>query len=319
MKESIGAEPWEGIRKYLFKRKITGNLGEIVETEDKIFVFVDKKKIKKRNKLFGIICSGIKDKDKEKARKYDLDKPICYIFKNLEISNPIEVYGKNNCEIIIGNCKFNVDKFYLNTNGRCSIIDTTVEQSGRENSTTISINARELLLKNTIIHNDPNIEFNNINIYADKKIEISNSSIDGNDSKVFITTCTGKLEIYKSKIKSLVIEIATKSLISSRKSCLEAKSWVSIIAPIFYEISINSPEIKSNNSTFENITTPVILKREAKEKTQERTEKKQKRLELLRYLNSLKDIALENIQKERIKVTHELSNKPITKVLSKEN
>lgn len=316
MKESIGAEPWEGIIKYLFKRKVTGNLGEIIETEDKIFVYVDKKKIVK-NKLFGIICSGIKDKDKEKARKYNLDKPICYIFKNLEISTPITLYGENECEIIIENCNFNIDKFYLNTNGKCSIVDTIIEQSGREYSPTISINAGELLLKNTIIQNDSNIKFNDINIYADKKIEINNSSIDGNDS--FITTCTGKLEIYKSKIKSLVIKIATNSLLSTRKSCLEASSCVSIISKTFNEISISSPKIVSNNSTFENLTTPVILKRESKEKTQERAEKKQKRLELLRYLNNLKDTALDNIQNARLKVTQELSIKPITKVLSKDN
>lgn len=319
MKESIGQEPWEGIRKYLFKRKITGNLGEVIETEDKIICFIDKKGIKNKKHYFEISCSGISLKDKEKARKYNLNKPICYIFKDLEISNQIEIIGKNNCEIIIENCKFNGDKFYLNTYGRCSIVDTRIEQSGRENSPTISINAGELLLKNTIIQNDSNIKLNNINIYADYKIEINNSIIDGNDSKVFITTCAGNLEIYKSKIKSLVIEIATNSLLSTRKSYLEASSWVSIISKTFNEISISSPEIVSNNSTFENLTTPVILKREPKEKTQERAEKKQKRLELLRYLNNLKDTALDNIQNARLKVTQELSIKPITKVLSKDN
>ena len=86
MKEATGQEPWEGIKKYLFKRKVTGNLGEIIEKEDKIFVYVDTKKIKNRKHYFEISCSGIYLKDKEKARKYDLDKPICYIFKNLEIS-----------------------------------------------------------------------------------------------------------------------------------------------------------------------------------------------------------------------------------------
>ena len=66
---------------------ITGNLGKIVEDEDKITCYVKKSKCKKERYCYTIVCNGISKKNKELAKKYNINKPICYVLDGLKFKN----------------------------------------------------------------------------------------------------------------------------------------------------------------------------------------------------------------------------------------
>ena len=63
---------------------ITGNLGKIIEDEDKITCYVKKSRCKKERYHYTIACTGISKKNKDLAKKYHINKPICYVLDGLE-------------------------------------------------------------------------------------------------------------------------------------------------------------------------------------------------------------------------------------------
>ena len=120
---------------------ITGNLGKIVEDEDKITCYVKKSRCKKERYHYTIACRGISKKNKELAKKYNINKPICYVLDGLEFKEDrVYIFGYNNCEVIIKNCTFDFN-IYLNIsiNGKCTIENTIIKPYQR-----ISIYAKEL-------------------------------------------------------------------------------------------------------------------------------------------------------------------------------
>lgn len=140
MKESSGQEPYksikekivEMIRNYL-KKKITGNLGDVCETEDKLICYVRKEKcgIEKSHSgynIYHIDCVDFKDKYKELVEKYNLNKQIVYVLDGLIFNrNEIaEITGIENIGIEIKNCKFEF-KFKVMTSGDCSLRNVIIE------------------------------------------------------------------------------------------------------------------------------------------------------------------------------------------------
>lgn len=69
--------------RYLVMKKLTCNLGEVLETEDKLICFV-KKLLKKDGYNYIYNCYGIGDRNINLANKYNLNKQIVYVFEDID-------------------------------------------------------------------------------------------------------------------------------------------------------------------------------------------------------------------------------------------
>ena len=79
---------------------ITGNLGKVVEDDEKITCYVRRNKVKKKN--YTIACFGIGKKQKEIAEAYKLNKPICYLIDSIKLKkHKAYIFKYNNTKIII--------------------------------------------------------------------------------------------------------------------------------------------------------------------------------------------------------------------------
>ena len=69
--------------RYLVMKKITGNLGDIIETDDKIICYI-KKLDTKDDYTYIYNCYGIGERNIKLANKYNLNKQIVYVFEDLD-------------------------------------------------------------------------------------------------------------------------------------------------------------------------------------------------------------------------------------------
>ena len=137
------------ILRHYVKSYVTGNLGKVVEKDDYLVCYVKKGKIKNHKFHNYITCPGIKEKDKELAKVYNLYKKVYYIFEDLEFNNnDITIFGYGeNSEIIIKNCKFNYG-LSIKTLGNC-----TVDNCFIASFCNLNLHAKNLILKNMNINN----------------------------------------------------------------------------------------------------------------------------------------------------------------------
>ena len=132
---------------YNIKRKkainlITNNLGLVKEEEDEIICYVNKDKIEVNGANLSLSCYGIKDEHKKIAQKYNIDKPIHYVIKDLLITNKIYIFGYENCNVEIKNCSLKNDAG-IHINGNL-ILDKTYIKTAPY----ILISAKDITLKN---------------------------------------------------------------------------------------------------------------------------------------------------------------------------
>lgn len=250
------------------KNYLTNNLGKVVEDDEKITCYVKKSKIKNKNQERNIICSGIGEiKEKKKiAKAYKLDKPICYVIDGLESSQEHNIYGSNDCEVIVKNCKFERG-LSIYVIGKCTLDNTNIKII-----TYSSIGANELVIKN--ISSDQ-MEFigyeSTIRISSNNKTDIINSNIGSKnmDSKVMIISAN-ELNITNSSIIGKEVQCKSNIINADEKSSLTATDKVALKTNNFNPININAPIIELNEKeitnkkekvTLEQITDSLSLKR----------------------------------------------------------
>ena len=71
----------------LVMKYITGNLGKVEEEDNYLVCYVNKRKLQTNKFLQYIYCIGIREKDKELVKSYNLYKDIYYVFEDLEFNN----------------------------------------------------------------------------------------------------------------------------------------------------------------------------------------------------------------------------------------
>lgn len=347
MKESTGQEPIKSIeeiiydlKRYIVMKHLTRNLGEVIEEEDRIVCYVNKNKFKKEKvNDYSISCHGIYIKDRELARKYKLDKKIVYIIEDIDFKhNRIFIFGNQDCEVIIRNCDFSSSS-RINIAGKCTLENI----SSKSNNYPVAIYAKELIINDTTITNVSNSKRELfIIINADKKLEINNSFIGDENCDIHIGV-DNEINIYCSKIKGMCIKCIAKHLVSNQKSWLIASGKLNFNVPSFYEITVSTPTLNCNDTTFSNLINPMILKQIDRTKQnrlalifylnklkntvnhnkdsintlKQFKELTNKRLELLALLNNIKDNVNDKNDETLKKYQASLENKPISKVLSK--
>ena len=299
MKESTGQEPRKSIketfveiiRNYI-KKKITGNLGDVYETEDKLICYVDKKRLKKDKYGIKISCQGITEWNEQLATKYNLDKQVIYVVDGFVFKKDrVDIEGTNNCEIVIRNCNF-YRGLFLESYDKC-----TLENVDANISYFIDLKAEELIIKDTIIHREligdrePHIR-----IRTNKKLELNNSNIGDKTSRIYIET-ENKLYIYNSKITGSAIECyAKKYAVFSKKSLITATRLVELEIPDYGQINIISPVIISNGNVFPTSNNLRILRQANKELTLSRLALIQLLKEMKSKIDTKNEVTLEKCQ-----------------------
>lgn len=265
------------------KNYLTGNLGKVVEDDEKITCYVKKSKVKKKDHNYTIACFGIEEyEDRKKiAKAYKLDKPICYVIDGLELKkHKVYIFGYNDCEVIIKNCSFGLD-LCVHVNGKCTLVNTDI---------------------NT---------FSYLSISANDKIDVIDSNVGNKKKNIKVSfTATNGLNITNSNITGKEVECESSVINVDESSSLTATDKVDLKTNDFNPININAPIIVLNGEeianekeivVFKKITDPLLLKR----------------LELVNLLKRVKN-ECGSINSEKVsEYKEELDVQPISKVLKK--
>ena len=292
-----------GILRNIAKRKLTNNLGRVVEEEGKLICYVKKEKIKDKST---ICCYGIPNDLKDFAKKFKLNKPICYVFDSIDLSENKRIFGYNNCEVIIKNCKFNFRPF-IHINGKCTLEDIIIKDYNL-----LIIGADELIIKN--------MNLNNLYLFAGrhsyakidakKSIKIIDSNIGKEDIAINLGLFTDDLEIINSKISGDDVECKSKKINIDENSTLSASNKVEIEADDFNSINVSSPVIILNGEKVSNAKEKVTLKKVTDLLVS-------KRMELLNVLKTIKNNCESANSQMTLQYQEELNNQPINKTLRK--
>ena len=291
------------------KNYLTGNLGKVVEDDEKITCYVKKGKVKKKDHNYTIACFGIgEDEDKKKiAKAYKLDKPICYVIDGLELKkHKVYIFGYNDCEVIIKNCSFGLD-LCVHVNGKCKLDNTDIKTFSY-----LSISANELVIKNM---SSDQIEVispkSHISFGANDKIDVIDSNVGNKKKNIKVSfTATNGLNTVNSSITGKEVECESSVINVDESSSLTATDKVALKTNDFNPININAPIIVLNGEenaneketvVFKKITDPLLLKR----------------LELVNLFKRVKN-ECESINSEKVsEYKEELDVQPISKVLKK--
>ena len=289
-------------RKYL-----TGNLGKVFEDDEKITCYVKKSKIKKKYYSYTIACFGIRKDEKKIAKAFKLNKPICYVIDGIALKkHKVNIFGYNNCEVIIKNCNFGLD-LCVDVNGKCTVDNTNITTFSY-----LSIGANDLIIKNMdsdqirVISSESNICFG-----ADNRIDVIDSNIGSQKKDIKVSfIATNELNVANSKIVGREVECKSSTINADKQSSLIATDKVNLQTDNFNSININAPIIVLNGEeilnekksvVFKKITDPLAIKR----------------LELVKLLKKVKT-QFENINAEKVlEYQEELNIQPISKVLKK--
>lgn len=292
-----------GFIKNQLKKQLTGNMGKVVEDDDKIICYVKKNKCSKYNRYSFIIISRIlNEQDKKLSKLYNLDKKIVYLIENIDFNKNVRIFGYNDCDFIIRNCKFN-GYLTVSINGDCNFNNVSII-----GQTLLTIGAKNLTFKNVNLKNKFKYAYDDLPIYigADDKLNIIDSKI-GDAKKSNISLYSGKsINILNSDIKANEVDIKSKNIKSDDNSSILGFNKISIKSskfktPKLYKSSIiiNEKEIQTSKNEF-SLSNP-------------KTNMEIKRLELLSLLNEIKKQCEEKNSNEIESLQKKLYNQPISK------
>lgn len=260
------------IRK-LYLKKITNNLGKIVEEDDKIICYLKDKKYTKDIILYNIPT------DSELTKKLNLNKPIYYVLDGLSFSKGnLCIYGYNNCNVIIKNCSFNNYMQHISINGNCII-----ENCSFKSCHSIVLSATNLTLRNMDINNFFKTIGIELQVYigADNELELKNSYIGRINENTDLFLYSSNTTIDNSMIRGDYIEVKSKKINTDKNSMIKGKNEVSIKSDNFSEICIASSNIIYNNQKIPTTSKKIMLKKP--------DEISSSRIELLELLKLLKE------------------------------
>lgn len=161
-------EIYDGLMRKQGLKIMTCNLGRIVEEEDKIVCFVDKR-VEKMKKIG--LFNFDSDKNIEISEKFNIHKPICYVFDNIDYSSfsGVMISGYDNVDVIMKNCKL---PQHIVINGNCHICDCYYFVHVNSD-----ISARKIYISDCYITCD-----NNFSISGVDDVLISNTTINSVES-----------------------------------------------------------------------------------------------------------------------------------------
>ncbi len=300
--ERITKSIYNAARNYV-KRYLTGNLGTVVEEDDKLVCYVNKKKFSKTDYRYILNCYGIGEENLNVASSYNLNKPICYVIEDVKLRERlVHINGFDNCEIIIKNCNFGLG-LHVNVEGKC-----TLENNEITFDKFLLVKANDLVVKNMnkchILDYKPHIIFLSYN-----QIDVINSNI-GEEYANFSIQAKNSLNIANSQIVGKEIDCVSKNITFDEKSSLKASNTLTIAGDRYQLNNISAPVINVNGEEVVNVKQTVIVNSINDSLTL-------KRLVLLNQLKKIRDKCKTNNLNKEINYKIELNSQPIGKIFTK--
>lgn len=229
------------------KRVITGDLGKVIEEEEKIICYVNKNKCNIEKYRLIIECLGINCRYRDLAKAYNLYKPIIYIIDGLEVDKKKTIInGYGDCDIIIKNCKFNHGLSVNINDGECTLMETFIESFDL-----LSIYAKKININNM------DININNVIKFIDKvdavikaweELNITDSNIGNREEKPTISLNSKKnLNIINSSIASDELDIRAENINTDDTSFISACDKINIEAKNIKISKIKTPSLIVND------------------------------------------------------------------------
>ena len=320
---------YELLRKHV-ARRATGNLGKVEIKEDEIICYVDGKKIKKKEKYihrYNLIFKCIPTKEK-KYIKYNVNKPVHYIVKNIEFDKEINIMASmKKCHVTFEKCIFTA-AVMIDFADHITFINNTHNAQQYKNYFSY-IKEGEFLISTKANKN----EINKIDVFADSiyvpnvnclpiveypEGKITNRKIEpiieiwlyAKEINIIGTNIIGakNIEIGADKL------IITDSNISSKEIEINAQSFEDYLSNIFSDIiSIETNEYDDSNKMISSNSIFIngIEMNKNEPNINEKTISLQKqRLELINSLKKIEGTCEEQISKE-------IRKEPLTRILRK--
>lgn len=289
------------LRHYL-KHRITGNLGKVIELDNKLICIVDKRKFNKHEFNTSIPCFGQNKKNEELVNVYNLNKPICYIFDGIKFEkNRVMIFGYNNCEVIIKNCEFDCG-IWISVNGKCTLDNCCVNYWD-----VASFNATELIVSNTTMKSRFEYCSSNLAIEfgGNQKVSIINSNIGDYKEKTNVSIeSVEEINVKNSKLIGQVVECKAKEVNADNNSSLDGKEKVIIEKDSNSKLQVNESLLDNKELGLSNTSTS---------KSELNTERE-------RLIKTLKEIRTKSIianQNLLLEYHETLKNTPICKILKR--
>lgn len=286
---------------------LTGNLGKVVEDDEKITCYVKRSKVKKKDYHYTIACFGIGENQEKVAKAFNLNKSICYIIDGIDLKkHKVYIFGYNNCEVIIKNCNFGLD-LCVHVNGKCTLENTNITTFS-----CLSIGANDLVIKNMDSDKIRTISSeSNITLGAGNRIDVIDSNIGSQKKNINVSfIATNELNVVNSNIVGKEVECKSSTINADEKTSLTATDKVNLQTDNINSININAPTIVLNGEKTSNEKKSVVLKKITEPLSL-------KRLELVNLLKKVKT-QCENINEEKVlEYEEQLSVQPVSKVLKK--
>jgi len=323
LKKKTDSKIYNFLRQYYIKDMI-GNIGTIIEDDDKFICQVEQKKLERNKKeekteFYELTLKGrmipIGESTDELMKKFHIEKPVEYIFDGIVFNSNLK-FSAMNCTVIFKNCTFNcglrikfADKVILENN---KYIDNTgIYNYG--NSFLYGRSINELVIKND----------NFLNSYESQKYD---------NNKFGINICTNKLTIINSNI---LVENDGQININSKDTTIEKTNIMGneiyldskhLTTPDSMFISKNGIIIENKECDFSGkVKSPVIIYNGIEINTNNETfhidnelcNLRVSRQQLLEQLQRLKKHCNETNFNQMQELKKELDSKPISKVLKK--
>lgn len=296
-----------GIARNSLKNRITNNLGTVVETEDQIICYVKKSKIPKKNSFnWNIPCFGISRERKELLEKYNLNKKIIYIFSDISFDkNKLNIFGYNNCNVILKDCDFKWGLF-IHVRGDCIIDNCNITAFD-----SLFIGADDLTIKNIDLSDEVYGCYGfRILFGASEKMNIVNCNFGNNKKRVHIDLMSNEeINIDNSSIYGDDIEIKSDK-ISIKDSKIDSSKKVIIDSKENNSFSVISPVVIYNGVEITNCNRLINLE-------QKSLNLHLKRLELLETLKKIRNNCEELNEIKLTKYKDKLNSDSVSKVLKK--
>lgn len=227
--------------RYFLKKKITNNLGKVIEENDKLICYVNRKKCKSNKKEYNIIC--INRLDRDIIDKYGLDKDIYYVFDDLDFNKKVNIIGDEKSHISINNSKFDYG-LSIYTDGRCSLDRTFIRAYNL-----FVVHAYDLEIKDMNICNVMSaLNYNLIvNLEVDKKLDVINSSIGQLKTNTKIMISSEKFSALNSKISADNVLIDSNNILFDN-SVIIGNREVELINNKFKNVDVKSSNIIYNKN-----------------------------------------------------------------------
>ncbi len=199
---------------------ITNNMGKVKETEDNFICYVDNKIFRDKNFVIMNNLDNLDEKHISKIKKYNLDKPVIYVFDGINLNDNIHFsIDGSNCTIIIRNSIFNGFRI-SNYQGTCYLSNVII--TSNEKTSYMGLSVKNLYINNLTVAKLENCF--EISFYASKKIKINELNVLDNPSVFISIYCPEKIAISSSiinskklSIKSNVINFEQNMYVNQRK------------------------------------------------------------------------------------------------------